>query len=606
MKRNLLLILLVLFGAAVIAQEPTDALKQAILMGEWLEYDRALEVLNSVPSDSLSQYAKLRLLVMAGDYHGAIKEADRFLHDWPGISLEINGKWQRAYSLKKIGLFRDALYDFLELARQDTVLSDIAWMNAGICYRQEGDRQNADRIFDSLYAYGNSQGNDSLLISVMSSTVVPSATKPPDSKSTIYKAGRLISRKKYESAINMLTRFVRYNKGSKMLGQAQYLIGKCLERQGKLSLAAAAYLKVPDIQPGSSWSDEACFRAGWCHYKMKSYSKALKYWQDVGKRYPQGDFREVALFWQAKLLQEKGDQSLAREKYQELASQYEYTYYGWRARDKLKGSDLPADSLSSEKMSQIAFLDSAIAQPAMDPESWIKGHKRFMQASRLVDLGLFEEAGKLAEVTRKISWNDPVALHYLAQLYSRAGMDPQAINCARRAFDLWIGPRPKALMETLYPKRYLGIIGSSLAKSPMETALVLSVMRQESKFVAAARSRAGARGLMQIMPKTGKRLSGLKKFKPDTLYHPETSIDYGTKFLAGLLKQFDGSVIRSLAAYNAGPQRVKQWLKTERCRNDDDYLIEEIPYLETRNYIKKVMVGYYIYRWLLEEENDAP
>ncbi len=599
MIKGLFLVWLIISPVNVPAQEPPDAVQQALMLGEWLEYDRAMSVLSRAPTDNISQYNKIRMMILSGNYQEAVKETDDFFRRWPGSALEVNCKWQRAYSLKKIGLYGDALYDFLELARQDTLLADIAWMNVGFCYRQEGRFRAADSIFDSLASSANSQGDDSLLMSLLREQPVAAlAPLVPVRKGTIYKASRLISQKKYESARNLLTRFIRYNKGSRTLGQAQYLTGKCLERQGKLSLAVQAYLKVPQLQPGTSWADEGLFRAGWCLYKLKNYPRALKHWQDIPKKYPQSDYAETATFWQAKAHQAMGDSGAARAIYMELAAQCQYTYYGWRAREKLNGY---GDSLSSDKIAQIAFLDSAVAQPELEPESWIKNHRRFTQASRLVEMGLLDEASKLAEAIRKISWNDPVALHYLAQLYGQAGLDPQAIYCAKRSFDLWMGPRPKALIETLYPKRYLLSIKASLAESPLETALVLSVMRQESKFVAAARSRAGARGLMQIMPKTGQRLSGLKKFKPDALYHPQTSIEYGTRFLSGLLKQFDGSLVQSLAAYNAGPQRVKQWLKSEPCRNDDDYLIEEIPFLETRNYIKKVMVGYYIYRWLLED-----
>jgi soluble lytic murein transglycosylase len=582
------------------AQEHNDPMQQVLVLGEWLEYGKALAAIESLPQDSLSQYNKIRLLVLSGDYQRAIKETDVFFDAWPNSAMGINCKWQRAYSLKKIGLCRDALFDYLELARLDTLLSDIAWINVGLCFQQEGYAGEAKAIFDSLSVAGKENGGDSLLKAFLHSQATEIKSSPSTNKGTIYQASRLIGRKKYESARKLLDRFVRYNKGNSFLGQAQYLIGKCLERQGRLTQATEAYLKVPVIQPNSTWSDEAVFRAGWCQYKLKSFNQALKTWQQVQDRYPSSDFAEVAAFWQAKTLQRIGDSLAAKSKYLEVASKFEYSYYGWRAREKLNGLFLLADSLCPEKIVQLAFLDSAVSHPQVIQDNWIKDHRRFNQAQRLVDLGLFEEAGKLAGAIRKISWNDPVALHYLAQLYSQAGMDPIAIYCAKRSFDLWMGPKPRSLLKVLYPKRYLNSIETALIANPIEAALVLSVMRQESKFVANARSRAGARGLMQIMPKTGKRLSGLKKFKPDTLYHPETSIAYGTRFLAGLIRQFDGSIIHSLAAYNAGPQRVKQWLKSETARKDEDYLIEEIPYLETRNYIKKVMMGYYIYRWLLE------
>ncbi len=604
MRKFILSVILLMLSFHISAQNSSDSYQQVLTLGEWLEHDQALAVLEGLPDDSLSQYYKIKLLLLAGNYHEAIKASNYFKQRWPGSSFDLNCQWQRAYSLKKIGLYNDALFDFLELSSRDSLLSDIAWINAGYCYQQEGFKKASDDIFDSLSRLSVNKQDELLLISLLKEQSQPSPGAAPTAvnKGSIYKAGRLISRKKYQEANNLLSRFIRYNKGSHNLGQAQYLIGKCLERQGKLALAAQAYIKVPEFQRGSGWSDDALFRAGWCYYKMENKPQALKTWQDATIRFPGSDFYEVALFWQGKALQDLGDDVSAKEKYRELSNAYEYTYYGLRAREKLNGYNQPQDSISSAGMEQVVLFDPSVTEQTFASDNWIRDHRPFRQASRLVELGLMDDARKLAEGLRKISWNDPIALHYLGQLYSQAGMDPQAIYCAKRSFDLWIGPKPKSLLETLYPQRYLYSIEKSISEHPMEAALVLSVMRQESKFVAGARSRVGARGLMQIMPKTGKRLSGVKKFDKDALYHPGTSIEYGTKFLANLLKQFDGSLIPALAAYNAGPQRVKKWLKSERCRQDYDYLLEEIPFLETRNYVKKVMVGYYIYRWLLEEK----
>jgi soluble lytic murein transglycosylase len=138
--------------------------------------------------------------------------------------------------------------------------------------------------------------------------------------------------------------------------------------------------------------------------------------------------------------------------------------------------------------------------------------------------------------------------------------------------------------------------------SKLDPALVLAVIRQESKFEALARSRAGARGLMQVMPKTGKhlaRMSKEKKYESRWLYQPEVSIAYGTRFLNSMVKMFDGSMVKALAAYNAGPGRVREWLKPLSDKEDDDFLLQEIPVAETRKYVKIVMENYYIYKMLM-------
>ncbi len=593
------------YSAGQDIQESPPVLQQALLLGEWLEYEQALALLDSQPDDSSSAFSRVKFLFLAGDYEESARQAGRYIERWPESPWAVDCKWQRGLSLKKRGYFRDALYDFLELARQDTLLSDIAWLNTASCLRMLGLSGKADHILDSLAALGW-PGEDSLIAMLGNQELNPAPrASAPTRQSSIKQAGRLISRGRYAQARDLLGRYMRHNPSSPYLGQAQYLIGKCLEREGRLAQAAQAYARVPQKQPRSSWADEGLFRSGWCHYKMGDYPAALRRWREVRSRYPNSDQTEAALFWQAKASQKTGNLQAAREGFLELASANQHSYYGWRARELLGSTFRTGDSLSQEGLSQLAYLDSTVYLPDYEFDSWVKGHRLYLQASRLTELGLTEEAAKLLEYLRRTGWNDPVALYHLAQLYNRAGMDPQAILCAKRAFDLWLGPRPRVLLEMLYPSRYLFTIGRALADHPMETALVLSVMRQESKFVAGARSKVGARGLMQIMPATGKKLSGQKQFNKDSLYHPAVSINFGTKFLASLLKQFNGSLVHALAAYNAGPHRVRQWLKSEACRQDEDYLIEEIPFLETRNYIKKVMVGYYIYRWLLEGANEA-
>jgi soluble lytic murein transglycosylase len=222
---------------------------------------------------------------------------------------------------------------------------------------------------------------------------------------------------------------------------------------------------------------------------------------------------------------------------------------------------------------------------------------------------MLEDVRRMADRLKDAAGNDALALFHLSLIYHRLGQDPLAMHLAKRANVMWMGPRPRELYQVLYPGRYLHSIRTEAGNNGLDPALVLAVMRQESRFVANARSRAGARGLMQIMPKTGRRLMGAKKFRADTLYHPGTSIHYGTKFLAKLLEQYQGSLVRALGAYNAGPRRMNSWLKSSRCRQDDDFLVEDINIAETREYIKRVLEGYYIYSWLLGEgrshENSA-
>jgi soluble lytic murein transglycosylase len=127
--------------------------------------------------------------------------------------------------------------------------------------------------------------------------------------------------------------------------------------------------------------------------------------------------------------------------------------------------------------------------------------------------------------------------------------------------------------------------------------LVFAIARQESAFSANARSPAGALGLMQLMPSTAKmtaKRSGIKYNKHDLL-QPEMNITLGSRYLTGLLKEFKGNRILAAAAYNAGPNRVKQWLKKSKETLSHDLWIETIPYKETRHYVQNVLAYSVIY-----------
>ena len=125
-----------------------------------------------------------------------------------------------------------------------------------------------------------------------------------------------------------------------------------------------------------------------------------------------------------------------------------------------------------------------------------------------------------------------------------------------------------------------------------------AVIREESSYYPKAMSRAGARGLMQLMPTTAgvmARHRGLD-FSDDLLEDPRANLELGTAFLAGLLKEF-GDPRLALAAYNAGPNRVRQWLKTRKTA-DVEAFVEQIPFDETRLYVKRVMLSWEEYRRL--------
>jgi soluble lytic murein transglycosylase len=142
-----------------------------------------------------------------------------------------------------------------------------------------------------------------------------------------------------------------------------------------------------------------------------------------------------------------------------------------------------------------------------------------------------------------------------------------------------------------------------------ESSLILSIIRQESEFDTSANSRVGAQGLMQLMPYTAKTVSRQAKMsysKSKLTKNPEYNINLGSFYIAGLILEYDGSYPFAVAAYNAGPKRVRYWKKINKNpqKNEISYIdwIELIKFKETRNYVQRVLENYNVYRYILSQK----
>ena len=142
-----------------------------------------------------------------------------------------------------------------------------------------------------------------------------------------------------------------------------------------------------------------------------------------------------------------------------------------------------------------------------------------------------------------------------------------------------------------------------------ESAFILSIIRQESEFDLSANSHAGAKGLMQLMPYTAKLVSKQAKLpysKSRLTTDPEYNINLGSHYIAGLILQYDGAYPFAVAAYNAGPNRVKYWKKINKNpqKKEIDFIdwVELIKFRETRNYVQRVLENYNVYRYMLEKK----
>lgn len=157
-------------------------------------------------------------------------------------------------------------------------------------------------------------------------------------------------------------------------------------------------------------------------------------------------------------------------------------------------------------------------------------------------------------------------------------------------FAVW---QSEIIDRMFYPFPYKSMVEKYAADNGVDPMLIVAVIREESRFIPKSKSSKGAVGLMQLMPDTAKEIAVKlgENYQEIDLSDPDTNIRYGTWYLTQLTKEFSGNTVLAIAAYNAGIGSVKSWLN-ESPKEMDAYQIEEIPYPETKDYVKKVLVAY--------------
>jgi soluble lytic murein transglycosylase len=233
----------------------------------------------------------------------------------------------------------------------------------------------------------------------------------------------------------------------------------------------------------------------------------------------------------------------------------------------------------------------------------LEGDLHYRKATELKLLRQDQEAGReLAALTERYG-RDRGALLALTGLLSEAGAHYEALRIARVHFrdslERGSDPLPAGFWTAAYPTVHLGTI-RTYAGTRVDPYLAAAIIREESQYDPRAVSRAGALGLMQLMPETAKAVArrlGTPEVPREDLFTLDSNIRYGTGYLDQLLEQFGGNVIHAVAAYNAGPLAVSNWIAKNGAHDLEEF-VELIPYQETRQYVKRVVRSYREYRRL--------
>lgn len=367
------------------------------------------------------------------------------------------------------------------------------------------------------------------------------------------------------------------------------------EELKNLNLALNQYRAIQRHWPRSSYKYEAKFREGFTLYRMMRYIKAKEIFHEISNSNWNNGHKDRAKYWLAKTYSKLSRDADAFNTMIDLGSNLIETYYATKAfllHKSYIDSMLQVEEKLARKENPLEQHFSFIALN-------VEKYERLFQ--------IYELLGKefvLSEISgNKYKPKDLPAWITMAEVYKKVG----DYNGAFKIYDLidytyfgethWLD-KPYLLKEK-YPFYFDTIIEEFCLNKGIEKNFVLAIIREESGFDKNAKSWADAYGLMQIIPRTAKTLSseiGAVYSSPSDLYDEKLNLELGIHYISKLSKKFQRNKDKILAAYNAGPHRVKRWQSI--IENNSDCFVENIEFEQTRNYVKKVMKNYWIYALL--------
>ena len=383
------------------------------------------------------------------------------------------------------------------------------------------------------------------------------------------------------TTVNRLESFVKTYSWSELVDNALYDIAQIHEKRGKSELALKTYSRLIEVAPGSEYADWAAWQIGWQRFDEKRYEESYKAFEGLKENFPGNRYAMGAHFWMAKIRERQNKPELAQKIYTEVAKA-RYWYYSARAKAIL--------GLTTSELELRAIPDSKLPVQKSCPE----------HVSTLMKLRLYEDA--VYQLSKYIDETPNAAIEcYYALITCYEGLSryDKAREVADKAlmspvFRNQASSDLAQLRRMLYPLHYEQLVEKYAKQYNVDTALIFAMILEESRYRKDAISWAGAIGLMQIMPATGRQLASqlnIHRFRTSMLKIPEVNIRMGTKYIGYLNSIFDGNAMLVTGAYNGGPGRMRRWLDSKNIKDLDEF-VEKITIRETRLHIKKVINSY--------------
>jgi soluble lytic murein transglycosylase len=439
------------------------------------------------------------------------------------------------------------------------------------------------------------------------------------------------------------------DRGAKSL----YLAGKAMERKKEWGVAATIYERIPALYPEHSMADDGYALAGIGYQESGAADEAMERWATQVQAYPEGDMAGEG-FWRLAWNSYRGGDTAAAISWVDQAAEtlelqrdpvhfQAASYWRWRWRlypDRDAPSVITQDEARRAEAIQ-GLLDLCRDHPA--------SYYGLLAAGRLQELAPQElaalphpawGASPGAWQVRQSFLATPAASNALA--LARVGLLSEAVTELNQLVEaemipgeigvfaelmvasdqwLWAHDRLRSylaehppetlehnrarLLTTAYMRRYEREVQSACAGYPWDYRLFHALVREESNFNKDIVSHAGARGLSQLMPATARSVARWlgTTVSDQGMFDPATNLRIGGRYLHFLMERYQGDPFVSLAGYNAGEGNVDKWLR-ERGNRPVDEFVEDIPFRETRHYVKRVSASWQMYHLLYD--GDAP
>ena len=338
------------------------------------------------------------------------------------------------------------------------------------------------------------------------------------------------------------------------------------------------YEQIVKKYPNSSWASNSLWEIFWYNYSQNRYNTCIKLGKIHQKKYSKSSDAPRVAYWSARaMLKEKMNQE-ARETFYRIKKDYPLSYYAFLSARRLKFSKAkkiivkkPINSFDFNSLNKFIFNND----------------KTLIFLANNNDFETIDELKINNEYVK--AWG----------MYKKENY-PNAINTAKNEYlkkianDSEFKPSySDKELKLIYPILYSNEINQYAQEFKQSPYLFLSLMREESHFNKNAKSSAGAIGLVQLMPATASFIEG-QALDGESI--KQNNIRIGLKYFKYLTEIFNNNEYLAILSYNAGPGNIKKWLNDSFIKSDEiDEFIENIPYLETKNYIKKILSSYWIY-----------